>query len=356
MKGVGGCDLFYCRKTSSGTWSKPENIGRTINTEGDELFPYFADNNTLYFSSDGHEGYGGLDVYVSKWNERARAFGTPENLGLPVNSAYDDISLAMYADRRSSYFSSNRPGLKSGDNIYFFKRHQAILDLRVIDSVTRKPIAGAKVKLDNEKDNRELATDEDGQLYSPMYTEADYLITASKEQHSSSKTKLNTTVAGEVDTFIRQLALLSYDTIQPIAVAKPPIRKRFDSPAVIKYEVNQAYEIPHFFYKLDEYKLNDMKRSILDNLVGVLKKRPTMDIRVQAHCDCRGSDDYNQVLSDNRAAEVVKYLIRKGISRDRLSSKGYGKRRPTVPCPDCSTCTDEQHAKNRVVEFVVVNI
>ena len=117
-KGYGGSDLYICKKIK-GNWSKPQNAGSDINTEGEEVFPYWGDDSTLFFSSDGHVGLGGLDIYKCKWNEKANSFSTPENIGTPINSSYDDISLALYPDGRSTYFSSNRPATKGGDNIFF---------------------------------------------------------------------------------------------------------------------------------------------------------------------------------------------------------------------------------------------
>lgn len=119
-RGSGGTDLYMCRKNPKGKWSKPVNLGDSINTEGEELFPYWADDSTLFFSSDGRIGLGGLDIYMTHWNRKENIFSTPENLGIPINSSYDDMSLAMFADKRSTYISSNRPAEKGGDNIYYY--------------------------------------------------------------------------------------------------------------------------------------------------------------------------------------------------------------------------------------------
>lgn len=121
-RGIGGTDLYMCRKVSQNRWSKPMNLGDSVNTEGEELFPYWADDSTLFFSSDGHVGLGGLDIYETHWNKRENTFTRPENMGIPINSSYDDMSLAMFADRRSTYISSNRPAEKGGDNIYYYKK------------------------------------------------------------------------------------------------------------------------------------------------------------------------------------------------------------------------------------------
>lgn len=117
-----GSDLYMCARTRKGKWLRPQNLGNIINTEGEEVFPYLANDSTLYFASDGHEGLGGLDIYVSHWDKIAHQFSKPENVGAPINSPYDDISMALNPDGSGGYFSSNRPAEKAGDNIYFYTR------------------------------------------------------------------------------------------------------------------------------------------------------------------------------------------------------------------------------------------
>jgi len=121
-RGQGGSDLYMCRQNTKGKWSKPENLGNVVNTEGEELFPWWADDSTLCFSSDGHIGLGGLDIYMTHWDTKLNTFSPPENLGIPINSPYDDMSLAIFPDGRSTYISSNRPAEKGGDNIYYYRR------------------------------------------------------------------------------------------------------------------------------------------------------------------------------------------------------------------------------------------
>lgn len=117
-----GSDLYMCTRNKKGKWLRPQSLGAVINTEGEEAFPYFANDSTLLFASDGHEGFGGLDIYMSTWNKAKRFFSQPVNVGAPINSSYDDISMALQPDASSGYFSSNRPAEKGGDNIYYFKK------------------------------------------------------------------------------------------------------------------------------------------------------------------------------------------------------------------------------------------
>lgn len=144
--GAGGFDLYICKRRADGKWMPPENMGNLINTEGDELFPFLADEKKLFFSSDGQQDcFGGLDVYKSTFN--GVSWSQPENSGTPVNSSYDDISLAMHDDGSKSFFSSNRPAKKRGDNIYFFQSKQLFILIDVKDAVTKKPLPGATITL-----------------------------------------------------------------------------------------------------------------------------------------------------------------------------------------------------------------
>jgi Tol biopolymer transport system component len=118
----GGSDLYLCTRNKNGKWNRPQGLGKAINTEGEEVFPWLANDTTLIFASDGHPGLGGLDVYLAHWDDSLKTFVDPTNAGLPVNSPYDDISMALQPDASSGYFSSNRPAEKGGDNVYWFKK------------------------------------------------------------------------------------------------------------------------------------------------------------------------------------------------------------------------------------------
>lgn len=158
---AGGYDLYICKRQPNGKWLPPENIGNLINTEGDELFPYMPDAKTLYFSSDGQKDcFGGLDVYKSTFN--GTAWSQAENLGTPVNSSFDDLSLAMRDDGRASFFSSNRPAQKRGDNIYLFQSKRLFLLVNVKDAATKLPLPGATVKLLEAADTFRARTEDDG--------------------------------------------------------------------------------------------------------------------------------------------------------------------------------------------------
>lgn len=349
-----GSDLYVCNRDDKGGWSSPINIGKTINTEGEELFPYFANEKTLYFSSDGHKGLGGLDIYKAEWNPQTKSFSNPVNAGIPLNSSYDDISLALFADGRSSYFSSNRPAAKGGDNIYYYKKEKLFLQLNVIDSITREPLTGVQLKINSVKETKNTEVDGKGQYYSQLYPEAVYDLALSKEGYTGAGLSVTATTDKEVDTLVRtavlfNLALLKRDTIPAVPVAT-------DFTKVVGVpEVNKVYEIGHFYFAYNKADLNDAAKKCLDDLVAFLRPQPTMRIQVRSHTDCRGGAAYNQKLSKQRANVVVQYLIQNGIDAKRLEYVGLGSSMPKIPCK-CAECSEEQHYENRVLEFKILKL
>lgn len=354
-KGQGGSDLYLC-KNVRGNWMKPQSAGNVINTEGEEVFPYWADDTTLFFSSDGFEGLGGLDIYKSIWNDNTGTFSQPENIGTPINSSYDDISLALFADGRSTYFSSSRPAERGSDNIYFYKKEKVFLQLNVTDSLTRLPIPGAAIALTAAQDTHDTSADGNGRYFTQLYPERHYSIKVSKTGYNSQQLTLTATTNKDIDTIIRNVSLFA----PPV-----PVIKKADSlaPVPVSFikvvgvpEVNKVYEIGHFYFAYDRADLNDTAKIVLDSLADYLATKPTMRIQIRAHTDCRGGDAYNLKLSKERALSVVKYLKQKGISANRLTYIGLGMREPKIPCPICEKCNEEQYYLNRVLEFKVLQL
>lgn len=356
-KGYGGTDLYICKKMMN-KWSIPQNVGNIINTEGEEVFPYWADDTTLFFSSDGQGGLGGLDIYKCIWNEKTNAFSSPENIGTPINSSYDDISLALYADGRSTYFSSNRPASKGGDNIYFYKKEKIFLLLNVIDSISKQPLSDVKIALISSKDNRNTMVDNSGQLFIPLYPEMQYAIEISKTEYNTQQISINATTTKEVDTILKKIALFK-PPIPDVAIPKlniQPVTPTSFTKLIGTPIINNVYEIGHFYFAYNSAELNDTAKTVLDSLADYLTINQTMRIQVRAHTDCRGGDAYNLKLSNDRAISVVNYLKGKGISSTRLEYVGLGMRMPKIECPICEQCTEEQHYLNRVLEFKILHL
>lgn len=354
-KGSGGSDLYICRKTGDDTWSAPQTVGTEINTEGEEVFPFWINDSSLSFSSDGHSGLGGLDIYRTVWNTQLGAFSSPENVGSPLNSSYDDVSLAMRADNDKIYFSSNRPAAKNGDNLYFYKKNQLWLKLLVKDSLTHKPISGALLAITHAGENNDAFTNDKGAWYTRL-TPAEYAMDVNKEGYWPKTLEFTAAYNDATDTISREVELgMIIKETHPIPPIEPLPPVSFTKVVGIP-QINQVYEIGHFYFAFNKSDLNDTARGALDSLVGYLVSHPTMRIQVRAHTDCRGGDAYNLKLSKERALAVVNYLTQKGIPRKRLEYEGFGMRKPKFPCPSCDMCTEEGHYLNRVLEFKVLQL
>jgi outer membrane protein OmpA-like peptidoglycan-associated protein/tetratricopeptide (TPR) repeat protein len=361
-KGAGGSDIYICKKMGAG-WSKPLNAGNMINTEGEEVFPYWGDDATLFFSSDGHEGLGGLDIYKCTWDDKSGTFSKAENIGTPINSSYDDISLALLTDGGSTYFSSNRPAAKGGDNIYRYKKEKIFLQLHVVDSVTQQPLANVNVSLDALKDKKDKPTDVSGLMFTQLYPGEQYNISVHPDEYIPASISVTATGANETDTLFRTIKLLQVprhkpDTIAAIVPAdvRPPHMNVMDTPGIRTFEVNEVYEVGHFYYDYNKYELTAQHKIYLDTLLTQLNRHTTMRIEIRSHTDCRGGYEFNQVLSKNRALTVVNYLVKHGIDRKRLEYVGLGYSQPAVKCPDCNACTEHEHYLNRILEFRVLQL
>ncbi len=357
-KGIGGSDIYLCHKKNN-VWSKPQNIGLVVNTEGDEVFPCWGDDSTLFFSSDGHPGLGGLDIFKCSWNKLNSTFSVPYNIGIPVNSSYDDISLAMYGDDRDTYFSSNRPAIKGGDNIYFYEKKRIFLKLIVIDSLSSQPITNASVVVDAGNGKKESSTDSVGQHFTQLHPDMLYRISVSKNGYmpsglsiSAISDKSNDTIARTIKLYVPSFVRKT-DPIEPIKLKHKNV---MDTPGIRYFEIDEVYELGRFHYDFDKYSLTDEHKIILDTLLIQMNRHITMRIEIRAHTDCRGSYEYNMALSANRALSVVNYLINHGIAKERLNYSGLGYTLPTIQCPDCASCTEAQHFQNRLLEFKVLKL
>jgi hypothetical protein len=370
--GYGGRDLYLCNNDYGSLWSVPTLIDSTINTGGDEVFPWWADDSTLYFSSDGHNGLGGLDIYRVQLNRAENEWTNRENMPQPLNSSYDDLSLALPANSGSGYFSSDRPSKMAGDNIFFYRRMKLYMKVIVVDSATGKPL-DAHITSSSVKTGSDQIVPAGTAFVERLWPDAEYFVSVSRKYYKPLSLSFVATSAvgtGETDTIFKKIALAaidnSWDSTFAITITETEGGTRpgiMDSPAISSFEVNKVYVIGYFdfnfskfYYKAGKADINVEKRVVLDTLANILKRNPTMSIQVRAHTDCRGTSEYNMKLSVERAASVVEYLLKKGIASGRLEYKGFGETDPIIPCPDCQACTEEQHAQNRVLEFKVLKI
>lgn len=300
--GFGGKDIWKVTRANKGDdWSKPENMGADINTIGDELFPFLHNDGTLYFSSNGHPGMGGLDIFKAKQN--ANGSWKVENMESPINSNADDYGIVFQSDVEKGYFSSSRTP-KGDDDIYAFNLPPLKYNLLgvVKDEKTEQPIADANVKsVSSDGLTVDIKADKNGAFRMTMKAATDYVLIGSKEGYLNGKAR-ETTKGLDKSKDFRTVILLS-------SIEKP-------------------IELPNIFYDFGKWDLRPESMVALDGLVETLNDNPNITIELGSHTDSRGSDADNIALSQKRAQSVVNYLISKGIAADRLTAKGYGESTP----------------------------
>lgn len=335
--GLGGTDIWVIqRDPQTEKWGKPENLGSPINTPFNEMFPYTFDTKGIYFSSNGHMGFGGLDIYYSEKIDTV--FANPVNLKAPFNSSADDFGLLLLADN-SGFFTSSRPGGVGGDDLYYFefKKVEIVAAGRVTDKDTYQPIPNAIVVIQNnsKQTSDTLITDEFG-VYSYPFLEKDmdYTFITFKDEFLNPESKWVSTMGITENTYMDSLH--GYDlnfTMHKIIAGK-------------------EYIIRDIFYDLDKYSLRPESINELNNIVNILNNNPDICIQINSHTDNRATDEYNITLSHNRAKSVVDYLISQNISDKRLAWQGWGETRPLVP----DAQTEEEHQMNRRTSFTIVNV
>lgn len=361
-RGQGRSDIYISKKMGVDKWSTPLSAGKVINTEGDEVFPYWADNQTLYFSSDGHAGQGGLDVYRCLYNAQTNTFSQPENIGSPINSSFDDITLAISSSAHKAWFSSSRPATKGSDNIYYYRKMEIYLQLLVLNAESQQPLTMANITLRTHTAQKDTVTYANGLYTTRLFPAHTYTCTATAEGYTTETISLVATTHKATDTLTKTVYLKPVKKIEketPVAVSTAIAMRHqsvMDSPGVRQFQLNEIYEVGDFYYEYNKYELNSKHQRFLDTLMVQLHRHPEMCIEIQAHTDCRGSVTYNKTLSEKRAIAVVNYLTEKGIAKKRLKYTGLGATRPKVDCPTCAECTEEEHHLNRILEFKVLHL
>ena len=309
--GYGGMDIYKVKRNgnSGAQFDRPINLGAKINTIGDEVYPTVSIDGTLYFSSDAHEGMGGLDIFKVLTDEKGNITGI-ENLRPPINSSFDDFGIIFEGRTNSGYFSSNRRGGKGSDDIYAFTLPPLTITLNgavrdTTDIAKVKLIKGAKIKINNDSGLvTELTSDNSGQFNFKLQDKQNYKLFAEVDEFFFS-TSINISTFGIV-----------YDTTVNVTINMAQI------PRIIT--------LPNIFYDFDKATLKPESFVSLDQLVKTLKDNPKITIELRSHTDYKGNDDYNMKLSQERAKSCVTYLISKGINSARLTSKGMGESEPKV--------------------------
>jgi outer membrane protein OmpA-like peptidoglycan-associated protein len=312
-------------------------LGRGINTNGKEMFPYITEN-TLYFSSNRAMGFGGLDVYKADYDNDT--FGIVYNLGEPINGSRDDFSYIVDSSGKKGYFASNRKGGKGDDDIYSFiaiENHNTISGT-IKDATSGEVIEGAQVILYN-KDKLLLAevnTDADGSYrFEGLESESDYLLKISKKGYFENDTDIRTK---------DNIAIEANQSLQPLKEIIDEEKK------IMNLEPDAIY------FDFDQYAIKPRAAQELDKLVAVLNEYEDMVIKIESHTDAIGSKTYNKYLSDKRAKSTRDYLISQGIDPSRIASAiGYGEERLLNNCADGHRCPQDKHQENRRSEFIIVS-
>jgi outer membrane protein OmpA-like peptidoglycan-associated protein len=337
--GSGGVDLYYSvRLDEKGQWSRPVNLGRKINTEGDEEFPFIDDENVLYFSSNGLAGLGGLDVFSVKLKD-LQPVGLPKNLGAPFNSSYDDFGVAK-TGKLTGYMSSNRLG---DDNIYSFvkKEFGIILKGKVTDATTGLPLKMATVTLRNGDDEETLPLNENGEFEKPLAKDLGYELRGTLKNFLPERRYIGTDGITKDTIIYVPLKLKGVNDIQKFVI------DHCDS-------LKKVFNVENIYYDLDKFFIRPDAFDNLNKVVTLMTKYPDIKVITRSHCDSRASEEYNRILSFNRGESAKAYLVKKGISADRISVEYYGKSRLVNGCTDGVICSEAQQQMNRRTAFEVI--
>lgn len=413
--GMGETDIYKCVWTG-GSWGKPLNLGEGINTRGKEMFTYVDKDGILYYSTDGLPGYGGLDIFAAKVDEKGNYVSV--NLGPALNSQYDDFGYVVNRDSLLGYFTSNRPGGKGADDNYYFTVNK--IDLRVIsyDDHTKGLLPGSKIALlgaDGKVIDSKVA-DNDGSVNFSVDPREKYQLLAENTTYVSQKKDI--LVHGSMfdfkqneDVYLKQAypyltlevidkesGLIIPNALVDISEGKYDESELEDSNGIIKMKLNEStdysfyisaeeffdrtvkfssvgkapgeysmtveleklstgkqFVLDDLYYDLAQYNIRPDAAIVLDKLAKILIDNPEVRIEIGSHTDSRGSAESNMILSQNRSESVMAYLIGKGIAKSRLVAKGYGETQLINKCADGVDCPEVDHQANRRTVIEILN-
>jgi len=338
---LGESDIFKVQIIGDGTYGTPVNLGKTINTAARETFPFITNDDVLYFSSDGHPGLGGLDVFATKiaFDEYDQPI---VNVGEPINTNYDDFSFIIDG-KKAGYFASNRLEGLGEDDIYGFVENDPIqleclqdITGTVRDRISNEILVGATVKIINEENNEVSST-----------------ITDSKGEYSLG-------LDCNKGNFVRALM----DGYVP---SEEYLSKSYGKPQIVDFylerdvvsggfgdDLAKLLQLSTIYFDLNKFDIRPDAEVEIQKVIVAMEKYPSLRIKVNAHTDSRGNDAYNLWLSQKRADATVKYMIKKGLSADRLGGEGFGEEKLLNECGNGVSCSKEKHQLNRRSEFIIL--
>ncbi|QXP74201.1 OmpA family protein [Tenacibaculum sp. AHE15PA] len=336
--GYGATDIYKVAILGNDQYGTPVNLGENINTSDKEMFPFIGEDNTLYFSSNGHLGLGLLDIFQSKIKNDS-LYSIAENLGHPFNSKRDDFSFYIDGKGKKGFFSSNRIGGKGDDDMYSFYMYTDPLVCAksiegiVTDNINKMPVDGALIKLvDNQgKVIKEAFSNSNGAyVFEDVLCDNTYTVFASKLDHRSKDKKRVTIIKDNINQINLELI--------PLIIG------------------NQIVINPIYFDYGKSFIREDAQYE-LESIVMVMSNHPEVSIKIESHTDSRGPGDYNRKLSDRRAKSTKEYIVSRGIKKERvISAIGFGEDQLLNKCNDANKnkCTEEEHQKNRRSYFYIV--
>ncbi len=350
--GFGGTDIYSATRDSRGRWGNVKNLGPEINTPGNEMFPYSADDGTLYFSSDGHPGFGNLDIFKA---ERKGGKMIVQNLGSPINSNADDFGLFLFSPTKG-FFTSNRDGGAGDDDIYTFVNDDP--DLKIVnyfvqgttitfdDNGKERILGNTTVKLVDDSDQvvSETLTGQDGKFTFRVYPEENYYIIGEKQEYLTSRQPFTT-----VGKSVPKDSLTKLITNHFFGIKVP----------LDKIVIDKAIVLNNIYYDLDKWNIRPDAAKELDKLVTIMKDNPDIKIELSSNTDSRNTAEYNMILSNKRAQSAKDYMVSRGINPDRIIAKGYGESRLLISDAEIAKLPTEAlkeaaHQKNRRTEFKIL--
>lgn len=339
---LGSFDIYKVAINDDGTYGEPENLGPVINTKHREQFPFISDYNVLYFSSNGHEGFGGLDVFRS--NMVNGNFDTPVNLGSSINSPLDDFAFVIREKDDTGFVSSNRSG---HDRLLSFTREENILTKYQVEGIvqdknSKELLVGSLVTLFNEAGNviQDTIVGDSAHYLFKIEPNKKYKVRGTRKTYIPQDVEFSTDSNGKIQHNI-------YLSLESFADAEERVKE--NEKGDVQVQLDKIY------FDFDKSTIREDAARTLDVLVDLMNKYPSMEIEVSAHTDARGPDQYNLDLSKRRAAATLEYLVSQGIDRKRLKSIGYGEMQPLNNCVKEGICTDEEYDINRRCEFTILN-
>ncbi len=381
---IGETDIWMCKGTNGGGWSAPINLGKEVNTKGKEGFPYIDAQGNLFFSSDGHPGLGGLDIFVTRAGKEKNKFNVPQNIGSPINSNKDDFSLIFDNEQNEGYFSSNRDGGVGDDDIYKFSVKTCEVRVMIVDAITGKGIPEAKLTVTDKQNKNSLPFEalNDSTFRINTFVSSGYDLKATKEKYTDGKSEITEPLlikckqTGGILTDTVKIRMYPSDSqpLDPRLITllgrdpKQPFGKDPNGNPLITPNSNgkkytfkgnpkvKVVDVLTVYYDLDKYNIRPDASRDLDRVLRVLYEYPNMVISMSSHTDARDSFEYNVQLAKNRANSAMNYLIMRGIDPNRLEISSFGEIKLTNNCPDGVDCTEPEHQLNRRTEIAILSI